>query len=341
MLSRTEKEKRVIELYQQGKTIREIAQEVHMSFASIGSIIRKVRGLQDNNDGKSKEQDKAPTALSKDTQAFALFSEDKKPIEVVIELDIKADEVNKLYQQFWKLEGLYQLNQVYKEIKRYLPSFLKLFRITKQQRMISEKEVVDALKFGKELPQLKDQFQLLIEEIQRLEYRRNSLRTALSALQNQTSAAEDSLRLYESAVDDKIQSIAEAHKKFAQLENKKNNSKDYRKIERLAEEKANDILNNKKAILMTAVIAVLGALRNHPNKQQLLIYDSFYPSNNNSIADIFAKMMFPSSTTNPEKNYPIPMPFHHKEILKIAEELYDNLLKVVVSNTIYPPIANQ
>jgi transposase len=112
MLSRTEKEKRVIELYQQGKTIREIAQEVHMSFASIGSIIRKVRGLQDNNDGKSKEQDKAPTALSKDTQAFALFSEDKKPIEVVIELDIKADEVNKLYQQFWKLEGLYQLNQV-------------------------------------------------------------------------------------------------------------------------------------------------------------------------------------------------------------------------------------
>jgi len=30
------------------------------------------------------------------------------------------------------------------------------------------------------------------------------------------------------------------------------------------------------------------------------------------------------------------MPFHHKEILKIAEELYDNLLKSVVDNTIYP-----
>jgi hypothetical protein len=29
---------------------------------------------------------------------------------------------------------------------------------------------------------------------------------------------------------------------------------------------------------MTAVIAVLGALRYHPAKQQLLIYDSFYPS---------------------------------------------------------------
>ncbi len=59
MLSRTEKEQRVIELYQQGKTIREIAQEVHMSFVDIGSVIRKVTGLQDD-DGKSKEQDKAP-----------------------------------------------------------------------------------------------------------------------------------------------------------------------------------------------------------------------------------------------------------------------------------------
>jgi hypothetical protein len=144
MLSRTEREKRVIELYQQGKTIREIAQDVHMSFADIGSIIRKIRGLQD--DGKSKEQqDKIPlSALSKDTQAFALFSEGKKPTEVAIELDLGADSVDRLYQQFWKLEGLYQLHMVYKEIRRYLPSFLNLFKLMKQQRMMSEQDVVEA-----------------------------------------------------------------------------------------------------------------------------------------------------------------------------------------------------
>jgi len=84
LLSRTEREQRVIDLYQQSKTIREIAQEVHMSFADIGSIIRKVTGLQDNDKNKSKEQDKAPTTLSKDSQAFALFSDGKKPIEVAI-----------------------------------------------------------------------------------------------------------------------------------------------------------------------------------------------------------------------------------------------------------------
>jgi uncharacterized protein (DUF3084 family) len=161
----------------------------------------------------------------------------------------------------------------------------------KQQKMMTEHHVVDTLRVGKELPHLKDQFQLLVEEINNLEYKKNSLRAVLSALQSQINTSKNSLKLYQSAVDEKIQNIAEARKKLVQLENIKNNSKNYQKIESVAEQKANDILSNKKAIVLAAVIAVLGAIRNHPNKQQLLIYDSFYPLNNNSTVDIFAKMM--------------------------------------------------
>ena len=86
---------------------------------------------------------------------------------------------------------------------------------------------------------------------------------------------------------------------------------------------------------MAAVIAVLEALRNHPDKQQLLIYDSFYPLNNdgNATSNI-TKMMSSSSTANPENYFLVH--FYHKEILKMAEELYDRLLRVSVNNTIYP-----
>jgi hypothetical protein len=35
------------------------------------------------------------------------------------------------------------------------------------------------------------------------------------------------------------------------------------------------------------------------------------------------------------------MPFHQKEILKIAEGLYDRLLRTAVNNTIYPLTATQ
>jgi predicted transport protein len=77
----------------------------------------------------------------------------------------------------------------------------------KQQRMMGEQDVVDALRFGKELPHLKDQFKLLVEEINSLEDKRNSLRAAISALQNRISAARDSLKIWQSALDDKIQEV--------------------------------------------------------------------------------------------------------------------------------------
>ncbi len=93
--------------------------------------------------------------------------------------------------------------------------------------------------------------------------------------------------------------MAETDKKLAQLENIKNINKDYQKIERVAEQKANDILNNRKAVVFAAVIAVLEALRNRPDKQQLLIYDFFYPLNNNGAADTLTKMMS-SSAGNPK-----------------------------------------
>jgi hypothetical protein len=47
-----------------------------------------------------------------------------------------------------------------------------------------------------------------------------------------------------------------------------------------------------------------------------------------------------SSAANPEKDY-LPLPFHHKEITKIAGELYDQLLKVAVNDMIYSPTATQ
>ena len=141
--SREEREGYVIELYKQGRTIREIAQEVRMSFGSIGDIIKKVKDDNDYSD-EAKEEN-----ISKDTQAFKLFSKDKKPIEVAIKLDLGADEVDKLYQQFWRLKRLHQLTLMYQEIRRYLPSFLKLFKIMKEQKMLTEEDIVKILKFAK------------------------------------------------------------------------------------------------------------------------------------------------------------------------------------------------
>ena len=61
--SRAEREQYVIKLYEQGKTIREIAKEVHMSFGSIGAIIRSSKGKVASEDKGQREENKTSKAV--------------------------------------------------------------------------------------------------------------------------------------------------------------------------------------------------------------------------------------------------------------------------------------
>jgi uncharacterized protein YerC len=49
VLNKQEKEELVIRLLKEGKTIREVAHVVHISFTDIGKIIRKINGQNNNN----------------------------------------------------------------------------------------------------------------------------------------------------------------------------------------------------------------------------------------------------------------------------------------------------
>jgi hypothetical protein len=50
--------------------------------------------------------------------------------------------------------------------------------------------------------------------------------------------------------------------------------------------------------------------------------------------------MLSASGANPEIYLSMQF-YHHKEILKISEGLYDQLLKTAVNNTIYPAAVTQ
>src|SRR5215467_10158785 len=129
-MNREEKEQYVIQLYKENKSTREIAKLTHMSFRDIGIVTKKVKleaygergGLEEEDDIKSK---------SKTTQAFKLFSEFKSPVDVIIALDLPANQVRTLYQEYLELEGFYRLAQIYEEAKYDLDDLLRLHRIVK------------------------------------------------------------------------------------------------------------------------------------------------------------------------------------------------------------------
>jgi predicted nucleotidyltransferase len=61
--------------------------------------------------------------MSQAAQAYKLFSDGKSAVDVAIALNLRQAEVTELYKEYWNLKNLYDLNQVYEEIKGDISSF--------------------------------------------------------------------------------------------------------------------------------------------------------------------------------------------------------------------------
>jgi hypothetical protein len=133
-MTRQDRQKLVLDLYKQGKSIREIAQEARMSFRDIGSILNKAdeaqrkeqqQDIYENVSDKNHQQEQQ---LSLSTQAYKLFSEGKTPIEVAVALNAKESEITRFYKEYWKLNQMHDLKMVYVELKGDIIPFFKLYR---------------------------------------------------------------------------------------------------------------------------------------------------------------------------------------------------------------------
>jgi transposase len=203
ILNRRERERLVLDLYNQGKTIREIAKEARMSFRDIGVILNKAveeksegsKEEQDNNNSKNHNQENEQH-LSVSAQAYKLFSDRKTPIEVAIELNLRESEVAKFYKEYWKLKQLHDLNMVYEETKGDIEPFLKLYRLSKSKDMCV-KRVVDFLAIANnDLPSIEVRFKRLRNDVSMLQFRKHTIERNLYQLNNQIATTTKRLTSY-------------------------------------------------------------------------------------------------------------------------------------------------
>ena len=166
-LNKKEKKELVVKLHQENKTIRQIAEIVHMGFKDIGTIIKRIDGQANDIDLSNK---------SKASQALYMFNNGKKPIDVAIELDLPESEVCDLQQEFWALHQLYDLPLVYQQLKNDFDSFFELFKLLKKNKMLSKQHILKILRYaGHELPALENKMRKLTNDIIELEFRKKDL----------------------------------------------------------------------------------------------------------------------------------------------------------------------
>ncbi|MDW3627095.1 MAG: helix-turn-helix domain-containing protein [Nitrososphaeraceae archaeon] len=174
-LNKYEKEKRVIELHLAGKTIREIAKELHMSFTPISKIIKayeRKKELQAKREESNQSSQPKKSPIS--TQAFKLFLDGKKLTDVAIDLEIPAEKAVKLWTQFLKLERMYQCYEFYKDYVNEIPRFLTINNFIKNNH-VSIHNIVDILREAKNIHDLELRISILKYEIVRLQKIKDNL----------------------------------------------------------------------------------------------------------------------------------------------------------------------
>jgi transposase len=169
-LNKFEKEKRVIELYLEGKTIREISKEVHMSFKDISNLIKTYEKKQAAVTLKEKTKNASPhinKKISKNSQAFKLFRDGKKLTDVAIELEIPARKAVKLWTHFLKLERMYEAYEFYQGFQYEIPRLLSINKFITDNN-INIHNIATILKEAKNILGLQLQISILKHEIETL-----------------------------------------------------------------------------------------------------------------------------------------------------------------------------
>ena len=160
MDSWSEKEKAITELLKQKKQYREIEQQLHVSSRDISRIKKK----NDEQNSVIKEGKQKVEQLNT-SQVMKLFHEGKGPVEVVIDLDMKPDEVDILYKLYCRMTSRTKLNEIYDKLGDNIFPFIGLYEITEKEGMRPQ-QVVNALKIAEELSDLEVKYQVINDNIE-------------------------------------------------------------------------------------------------------------------------------------------------------------------------------
>jgi hypothetical protein len=154
-MTKAEKERYVIQLYEEEKNYKEIAKLTHKAIRDISAIIKRHQENIERESGQSKERSEVYDikSKSKTTQAIKLFSEDRNLVDVAIALDLPPDDVQEMHRQYLQLKNVEELVKLFDEVQNYLPEFLELFRIF-HARGLGKNEILEIIRVivTRELP---------------------------------------------------------------------------------------------------------------------------------------------------------------------------------------------
>jgi hypothetical protein len=285
ILTREERERFVIDLYNQGKNYREIAEEARISFRDIGPIVKKAikekeimeakqENKADNNPDFNSNNQKQPSLAG---QAYALFSQGKTPKDVAIELDLREYQVTKYQREYWKLEDLHDLNSVYQEIGgEGITQLLRLYKCSKAAGLDIENTVNLLRIANNDLPEVENRYNRIKKEVVHLKYRISSSERTMDNIENKIGISSQTLDSYRISCEQERSKLESLHEEKVGLRRMvrrfKRHNEEYLKIKKTVEQEVTQFLLGGKELLSLAFYSLMESMRKDPNKYSALIH---------------------------------------------------------------------
>src|ERR671919_19321 len=313
-LNRQELEEIVIDLYHnEKKTFREIQKIVRKSPRDIRAILDKV------------EPERA--SLSESSRAYQMFNEGRNLIEVATALNLREKKVSEYYREYWNLNGMYHLDQIYEEIKDDIWSVLELHREMKTEGLTPQ------------------QVSRILKTTVTLEYQNRELECAQARLEvgNMEAAKTfqqltDLIQKDHRTLEENDSVIIRQKREIENLDIEKTrreyiinsirlNNQTCIKVKQIVKQEIESIVSDPKRLIRLALASLFESSRKYPGKLQALYYNMPSPS---SVEQILSQ----SHVSQNQSRYGYSENEDEKLLLDEAEQSYNRIVDAITSNCI-------
>jgi DNA repair exonuclease SbcCD ATPase subunit len=159
-----------------------------------------------------------------------------------------------------------------KETQDSMGYFLRLYRLGKEKGVTPE-QIIKLIQMANSLHKLQDKIQQLQSEILDISKNKTVAKDQLKDLHKEIEVAQEKLDLVNKTFEVKYEELKEACSQAQKLQNyveQFKSSQDYQEIEAIVRSEVGKILLDNRKLLQNALVSIVVALRNDPDRHLLI-----------------------------------------------------------------------
>jgi hypothetical protein len=203
-----------------------------------------------------------------------------------------------------------------------------LFRLGKKEQLTPE-QIVKLIQRADSIHKLQEKLQQLQSEVVDIGIRKNVAKEELEDLHNEIEAVQDKLNSVNKTFNVKYEELKEVCSQLQMLQNyvgQFKNGQDYKELEGIVRSQVVKTLLDNKRLLQNALVSVIVALRNDPNRHLLIDRRELTPFITNTIINYNSFLALRREPPYPQGGEQ----FIRGSVLEMAEKILYNLQKGIV-----------